>query len=273
MSRLRRFLARSEHPCAQWVRRVYRGCLSFSIPAPRVIVTPLLHGYVAGRTLWHAFRRVAIAEPLFKAYCKQYGRRLRTGIFVHWIEGAGDIVLGDDVFVDGKCSIGFSARYVDRPLLQIGDRTTIAHSCSFTVGKGIRIGSDCLIASNVCLFDSAGHASDPELRRQGMPPADNQVRPITIEDNVWIGRRAIIFPGVTIGEGSIVSAGAVVMSDVPAYTVVVGNPAKKVLPGLRNPRDAAPPATSVDHRSPAEPGAGVAAAVQSTVQSTSAAGR
>ena len=113
MSRLRRFLARSEHPCARLVRRAHRGCRSFSIPAPRIIVKPVLHGYLAGRTLWHAFRRVAIAEPLFKAYCKQYGRRLRTGIFMHFIEGAGDIVLGDDVFVDGKCSIGFSARYAD----------------------------------------------------------------------------------------------------------------------------------------------------------------
>lgn len=264
MSRLRRFLAKSDHPCAQIVRRLYRGCQTFSIPAPKLVVKPLLHCYLAGRTLWHAFRKVAIAEPLFKAYCKQYGRRLRTGIFVHWVQGAGDIVLGDDVFVDGKCSISFSARYSDRPLLQIGDRTTIAHNCSFTIGKQIRIGRDCLVASNVILFDSAGHASDPELRLQGLPPTDNQVRPITIEDNVWIGRHAIIFPGVTIGEGSIVSAGAVVMADVPPYTVVVGNPAKKALPGLKNPRDAAAAAISVDHRAPAEPGAGVAVGIPST---------
>src|SRR6266404_498641 len=121
MSRLRRYLAKSDHPCARFVRRVYRTSCSFSIPAPKVIVKPLLACYLGGRALWHTFRRVAIAEPLFKAYCKHYGRRLRTGIYVHWIQGNGEIVLGDDVFVDGKCSISFSARYADRPFLQIGD--------------------------------------------------------------------------------------------------------------------------------------------------------
>lgn len=51
-------------------------------------------------------------------------------------------------------------------------------------------------------------------------------KPITICDGAWIGARAIILPGVTIGEGAIVAAGAVVTKDVPAFTVVGGNPAK-----------------------------------------------
>jgi acetyltransferase-like isoleucine patch superfamily enzyme len=240
MSRLRRFLAKSDRPSARFVRRVYRGCQSFSLPAPKVIFKPLLWCFLWMRFVWHTFLRVAIAEPMFKAYCKQYGRRLRTGIYLHWIQGAGDIVIGDDVQVDGKCSIAFAARFADRPLLQIGDHTKIGHSCHFTVGKEIRIGRHCLIAVHVYLFDSPGHPTDPELRRQGLPPTDDQVRPIVIEDNVWIGRNAAIFPGVTIGEGSVVSAGAVVMSDVPPYTVVAGNPARKILPGIRRPSGPGP---------------------------------
>jgi acetyltransferase-like isoleucine patch superfamily enzyme len=235
MSRLRRFLATSDHPSARFVRWVYRGSRSFSIPAPKVIFKPLLWCYLEWRFLWHTFRRVAIAEPLFKAYCKQYGRRLRTGIYLHWIQGDGDIVIGDDVYLDGKCSISFAARFADRPLLQIGDHTIIAHNCRLKIGKEIRIGRHCLVAGNVFMFDSTGRANDPELRRNGSPPADNQVRPIILEDNVWIGRNAIIFPGVTIGEGSVVSAGAVVMTEVPPYTVVAGNPARKILPGIRKP--------------------------------------
>jgi acetyltransferase-like isoleucine patch superfamily enzyme len=235
MSRLRRLLAKSDHPSARFGRRVYRGFQTFSVPAPRVIFKPLLWCFLGARALWHTFLRVAIAEPLFKAYCKQYGRRLRTGIYLHWIQGAGDIVVGDDVYLDGKCSISFAARFADQPLLQIGDRTIIAHNCHLTIGKRIRIGRHCLIAGNVFMFDSGGHATDPEARLQGLPPPDDQVRPITIEDNVWIGRNAIIFPGVTIGEGSIVCAGAVVMMDVPPYTVVAGNPAKKILPGIKAP--------------------------------------
>jgi len=52
--------------------------------------------------------------------------------------------------------------------------------------------------------------------------------PVTIQDGVWIGARAIILPGITIGEGAIVAAGAVVTKDVPSFTIVAGNPAKVV---------------------------------------------
>src|SRR5690242_18010469 len=102
MSRLRRFLAKSDHPCARFVRWIKRGSGSFSLPAPKFIFKPLVWCYLVGRTLWHTFLRVAIAGPMFKACCKQYGRRLRTGIYLHWIQGDGDIVIGDDVLVDGK---------------------------------------------------------------------------------------------------------------------------------------------------------------------------
>lgn len=52
--------------------------------------------------------------------------------------------------------------------------------------------------------------------------------PITIKDKVWIGRNVIVLKGVTIGEGAVIGAGAVVTHDVPAYTVVAGNPARIV---------------------------------------------
>jgi acetyltransferase-like isoleucine patch superfamily enzyme len=89
------------------------------------------------------------------------------------------------------------------------------------------------------MFDSNGHPSDPEERMAGKPPRPEDVRPITIKDNVWVGQNSIITPGVTIGEGSIVSAGSVVISDVPPYTVVAGYPARKI-GTLRNPHAPAP---------------------------------
>ncbi len=60
------------------------------------------------------------------------------------------------------------------------------------------------------------------MREQGM----RAVRAVTIEDDVWIGQRAMILPGVTIGRGSVIAAGAVVVKDVPPFCVVGGNPAK-----------------------------------------------
>ncbi len=180
------------------------------------------------RTGIYTFRRVFIAEPLFKGYCTSYGRNLRTGVFVHFVQGTGVLELGDDVTVDGKSSFLFASRFSERPTLKIGDRTGIGHACMFTVGKRIDIGEDCRIAGNVWMFDSPGHPSDPAARLTGAPPDPDQVRPITIGRNVWIGGHSIIFPGVTIGEGSVVAAGSVVTADVAAGVVVAGNPARRI---------------------------------------------
>lgn len=62
----------------------------------------------------------------------------------------------------------------------------------------------------------------------GKPPEADQVRPITIGNNVWVGGFSIIFPGVSIGEGSVIAAGSVVVADVPAFTVMAGNPARRI---------------------------------------------
>jgi len=78
------------------------------------------------------------------------------------------------------------------------------------------------------MLDSPGHPNDPQARLDNVPALDADVKPIVVADNVWIGGRAVVFPGVTIGEGSIVSACAVVASDVPAYSIVAGNPARRI---------------------------------------------
>lgn len=85
----------------------------------------------------------------------------------------------------------------------------------------IRIGSSVMFGSNVQLM-TPFHPLDPELRAQGWESA----APITIGNNVWIGSGAIILGGVSIGDDSVVGAGAVVTKDVPPRTLVAGNPAK-----------------------------------------------
>jgi acetyltransferase-like isoleucine patch superfamily enzyme len=227
MASLRRFLATSDHPLVRTARETYRKA-NVSLPVPGWMVKPALWGYLAGREAVHFTRRVFIAEPLFRAYVHSHGPGLKTGIFVHWIEGKGDIVLGDHVTFDGKSGIKFAARFADRPTLSVGDHTGISGGCSIAVAKKITIGRHCRIASEVIITDSNGHPAEPNARKDGAPPTDDSIKPVTIHDNVWIGKRAIILPGVTIGEGSIVSSGAVVISDVAPYTVVAGNPARKI---------------------------------------------
>ncbi len=184
---------------------------------------------LAVRSVYYFVARVFVCEPLFKAYCREYGRNLHTGVFLHWVQGRGDIIAGDHVRFDGTVGFTFAARRCrtphaargrpdgHQPQRQPGDRQARSPS-----------GKDVATAGHVAIFDANGHPADPEARRAGLPPSPEEVRPVRIGDNVWIGRHAIIHPGVTIGEGSIVSAGAVVMSDVPPMSVVAGNPARKI---------------------------------------------
>jgi acetyltransferase-like isoleucine patch superfamily enzyme len=242
MASLRRFLATSNHPLVRAAKATYNGIGEVSLPTPGWMMKPALWGYVAGRSVIHFGRRVLVAEPLFKAYVRSHGKGLKTGIFVHWIQGSGDIILGDHVTFDGKSGIKFAARFADRPTLTVGDHTGISGGCIITIGKAVTIGKHCRLASDIIITDSNGHPAEPVARKEGAPPTDESVRPVTIHDNVWIGRRAIILPGVTIGEGSIVSSGAVVMSDIAPYTVVAGNPARKIGVVPRETTDAPVPA-------------------------------
>jgi acetyltransferase-like isoleucine patch superfamily enzyme len=202
--------------------------LNFGIPPiPNALSAPLLAVFLTFRSTYYFVVRVFFCEPFFKAYCTRYGRNLHTGVFFHWIQGRGELIIGDNVRIDGKCSFFFAARFSGQPTLIIGDNTGIGHACSLVIGKKIVIGRHCRIAGQVSIFDSPGHASDPAARMAGSPAKDDEVRPVVIEDNVWIGERAIITPGVTIGEGSIVAVGAVVIGDVPPNTMVAGNPARQ----------------------------------------------
>jgi acetyltransferase-like isoleucine patch superfamily enzyme len=228
MSNWYRYLATSDDRKARAFRRFYRGAVNFSVPAPRFITVPAVVSIVAIRSAYYFLMRVFICEPLFKAYCTSYGRNFHTGVFLHWVQGKGDIVIGDNVTLDGRSNIFFAARFCERPVLRIGDNTGFGHQCAFSIGKEIRIGKHCRFASNITLFDSSGHPADPVARMKGEPPSPDDVRPIIIGDNVWVGTGSTIYPGVTIGDNSIVSAGAVVMNNVPANTVVAGNPARMV---------------------------------------------
>ncbi len=224
----RRYLATSDRPLPTLVRSVYKRCTRFSLPAPRVIGRLMLWAYVASRSCWHFGLRVFVCEPILKAYFKKCGRNFVGDCHLPWVQGKGDIIVGDNVEISGKFNIVFASRFSDQPTLIIGDNSGIGHGCQFVVGNKITIGRNCNISGDCWIADSNGHPSDPADRLARKPPAADEVRPIVIGDGVWIGRSCLIFPGVKIGVGSIVSAGSVVRSHVPPFSVVAGNPAKVV---------------------------------------------
>ncbi|MCC8081137.1 MAG: sugar O-acetyltransferase [Lachnospiraceae bacterium] len=101
----------------------------------------------------------------------------------------------------------------------VGDNVFINFGCHFQDQGGIYIGDGALIGSQVVIA-TINHDLNPAKR------ADNHPAPVHIGKKVWIGSHAAILPGVTIGDGAVVAAGAVVTKDVPANTVVAGVPAR-----------------------------------------------
>ena len=105
--------------------------------------------------------------------------------------------------------------------IHIGENVFINSGCKMQDQGGIHIGNDVLIGHNACLL-TLNHALEPDKR------ADMYPKPIHIEDKAWLGSNVTVLPGVTIGEGAVIAAGAVVTKDVEANTIVGGIPAKLI---------------------------------------------
>ncbi len=103
----------------------------------------------------------------------------------------------------------------------IGEGTEINHGIYLMDGGGISIGAHCFIGPD-CGFYTAAHPLLAAERSQGLEKAS----PIVVEDNVWLGGKVIILPGVTIGKGSVIGAGSVVSKDIPAGVVAAGSPCR-----------------------------------------------
>jgi maltose O-acetyltransferase len=112
--------------------------------------------------------------------------------------------------------------------LQIGEGTMVAQGVIFGLDGEINIGQNVSISPYVKLY-TATHNLGYGSRRMGL---GTKSKAITIEDGVWVGIDSLILPGVTLGQGCVISAGAVVTADVPPNTLVSGNPAtvQKQLP-------------------------------------------
>ncbi len=127
-----------------------------------------------------------------------------------------DFVLGDDSTIEDFATVNNG---VGRVL--IGNRTRIGISC-VVIGP-VTIGDDVMLAQNIVMSGLNHPYEDVSI-----PISKQKVttKEIKVEDEVWIGSNAVITAGVTIGKHSVVAAGSVVTKDVPAYSVVVGNPAR-----------------------------------------------
>jgi acetyltransferase-like isoleucine patch superfamily enzyme len=153
-----------------------------------------------------------------------FGKKLRGNPCI--ITNKGKIELGNIVFLnsypDGELFRTGLMTWLTSSTIRIGDycslNGTVIHS-----RNSVTIGDNCMFGPGVVILDNDSHnpSIDPERRRKDKI-SDS---PVTIGNNVWVGRRSIILKGVKIGDNSIIAAGSVVTKSVPSNSMFGGNPA------------------------------------------------
>ena len=182
--------------------------------------------------LWRQIK-VYLYTGMVRRRYKHFGKR--TFLQPHTIyRGEKYISLGDNIWIGDYGYLTAHDYYAmtDQhfsPSLTIGNNCSIGARSHITCTHSITIGDNLLTGPNVLITDNA-HG---EAVRELLDTAPNyrplhSKGPVVIEDNVWIGEKASIMPGVHIGRGAIIAANSVVTHDVPAYAVVAGIPAKVV---------------------------------------------
>ena len=157
-----------------------------------------------------------------RAYGIQLGNQvtMEPGTYLRNIGTNGQIWIGDQVYLDH----GVDIKAHQNGKIEIGDRAYIGPYACLS-GKSINIGKSCLIASHTGIYASNHLFADATrtIKGQGL-----SYKGIAIEDDCWLGSGVKVLDGVTIGQGSVVGAGAVVTKSIPPYSIAVGVPAKVV---------------------------------------------
>ena len=122
------------------------------------------------------------------------------------------MLLSDNISLARKCRIDYPWR------LRMDEKSSLGDGAWAYCLDNITIGKNCCIGEDVRLLTGSHDVASAHF--------DLVTRPIVIHDHVWIATGAIVLPGITIGEGAVVAAGAVVTKDVEPWMVVGGNPAK-----------------------------------------------
>jgi acetyltransferase-like isoleucine patch superfamily enzyme len=243
---------RSKSPLARflkWVRiRFYYPALP---PLPRLLRPGLRLLYNCHYLAIRAFRwilTVFYRNPLFQSRCASFGRSVSIS-GMPYVSGPVEIHIGDGVGLGEKVAI-ISGRILDRPRLILKDRAEVGLNTIITVNREVVIEEHARVSWDCRISDSDGHPREADRRAAGEPPDAKDILPVRICRYAWIGNGSYIMKGVTIGEGAIVGANSVVISNVPPYSLAMGNPAEVILRNFglpstarkkRPPPESAPP--------------------------------
>ena len=183
--------------------------------------------------LRHLYYRVIVLSLKFRSDVELKKLKLDGRPIIDVRDGA-KLILGNNVRLN-SINRGYHINmfgpvklFADRPgaIIRIGDDTRIHGSCIHAY-ENVSIGARCLIAANCNIMDGSGHSLsfdnvDNRVNTHG------DIRPVVIEDSVWICANTIILPGVTIGRGTVIAAGSVVTKSLPSMVLAGGNPARVI---------------------------------------------
>ena len=231
MKVIRRKIKNRENWFYAFLYRIWFTFSYFSIPVPnKWVAAPFLGLYWLHVTLtkWGRWlRKTFYYEPLFRSRCTEAGRQLKLSRLPYF-NGIGHLRVGTQVVLSGNISFMFSNELSGVPEIRIGDGTFIGNGSLIYAAERVTIGSHCILAGGTLIYDLDGHPLDPARRRAAAPVERDTIKPVTLEDDVWLGARCIVLKGVTIGARSVVGAGSVVVRDIPPDSIAAGNPAKVI---------------------------------------------
>jgi len=226
---------RGQTPFAAFIKRTVKSLLRIRVPVIRPLAALLYYERELRNAAWIWLRNFMYYEPLFRYRCAKVGKNLHLQGNFPMMVGNGRVEIGDDVTLSGNVNFVCGSKIYKNPVIRVGDGTFIGFMNTFSASMEITIGRQCLFAPQVKIFDNNSHPLDPSRRTSEDTMSEQDVAPVRIGNRAWLGVNAIVMKGVTVGEGAVVAAGAVVVSDVPPHTVVGGNPARvlRELPGPR----------------------------------------
>ena len=229
---------RAESPFYAALKRFAQSTISGNLPLP-FFLKPLLRLvfmlYQGVMRLWHWSITLLFRSPLFRSRCEHVGKQFRLTVMPE-VHGHVKIWIGDNVNFFGLIGI-YSGAILEQPKLIFGNRVDIGHNVQFVVNKEIVFEDDINVASGVRFMDSDAHPRDTAARIADLPPEPGEIKPVRICRYAWIGQNSFILKGVTIGEGAIVGVNSVVVTDIPPYSVAMGNPARVVVKNLVKAQD------------------------------------
>lgn len=234
---------RGDSPAYRFVGSIARGLSRPQAPLAPAALRPFLrflyesHYAViqAGRLFVTLFYR----HPLFQGRCASIGRNVSID-GLPFVSGHCEIHIGSDVYLGGKLDIS-SGRFLERPRLVIKDRAELGWNVRLTVNQEVIIEERARVAADCRISDSDGHPREADLRAQNAPLNPKDIRPVRICRDAWIGNGTHIMKGVTIGEGAIIGANSVVITDIPPFALALGNPAEVFFRNVGRPSKKTPP--------------------------------